>query len=31
VIHHGAFEFVIKTLIGARIEEVELRILPEEN
>jgi len=31
VIHHGVFEFVIKTLIGARIEEVELRILPEEN
>jgi CBS domain containing-hemolysin-like protein len=31
VIHHGSFEFIIKTLIGARIEEVELRILQEEN
>ena len=31
VIHHGSFEFIIKTLNGARIEEVELRILEEEN
>ena len=31
VIHHGSFEFIIKTLIWARIEEVELRILQEEN
>jgi CBS domain containing-hemolysin-like protein len=31
VIHHEPFEFLIKTLKGARIEEVELRVLPNED
>lgn len=31
VIHHEQFEFVVKTLIGARLEEVEMRVLPEED
>jgi len=31
IIHHEQFEFVIKTLKGARLEELELRLLPEED
>jgi CBS domain containing-hemolysin-like protein len=31
IIHHEPFEFVIKTLKGARLEEVELRLLPKED
>ncbi|MDA1182118.1 MAG: hemolysin family protein [Bacteroidetes bacterium] len=31
IIHHYRYEFTIKTLHGARIEEVELHVLPEEN
>lgn len=31
IIHHEPFEFVIKTLKGARLEEVELRLLPIED
>jgi len=31
IIHHEPFEFVIKTLKGARLEEVEIRVLPKED
>ncbi len=31
IIHHYRYEFTIKTLHGARIEEVELHVLPQEN
>jgi CBS domain containing-hemolysin-like protein len=31
VIHHEPFEFVIRTLNGARLEEVEMRLLPKED
>lgn len=31
VIHHEQYEFIIKTLKGARLEEVEMRVLPEED
>ncbi|MBM3937330.1 MAG: HlyC/CorC family transporter [Sphingomonadales bacterium] len=31
IIHHEPYEFVIKTLKGARLEEVEIRVLPKED
>jgi CBS domain containing-hemolysin-like protein len=31
IIHHEPFEFVIRTLKGARLEEVEIRVLPKED